>query len=99
MRRRTDWAGVVGQARSSPGVWRLHSTLVHADEHLVKHAQRRVLVLQSTNEGHFEFSRRNRGINDLGITVFDLFVRWVPRKESHREHHQEDHAADRAGDA
>lgn len=65
-------------ARRADGAWRLHRSLVAADLHLLHHARRRVPALRKTDAGHFEFARGNVAVTELGDTIFDLFVRWVP---------------------
>lgn len=64
-------------ARESDGVWRLHPDLVAVNLDLLHHARRRVRALQPSQAGTFEFARGNEGVNDLGVKVFDLYVRHV----------------------
>lgn len=64
-------------ARANPDVWRLHSDLVAVNLDLLHHARRRVRVLRPTKDGRFEFARSNEGEDELGRTVFDLFVRYT----------------------
>lgn len=70
------WDQVAEMARRAKGVWRLHSALVGADMHLLRHARRRVPELAATDEGEFEFARGNRAQDDLGRSIFDLYVRY-----------------------
>lgn len=68
-------------ARQSPGVWRLHPTLIAADNTFLEHARRRAAPLRPTDEGHFEFRRANVGEDDLGKVIFDAFIRYVPTQK------------------
>lgn len=76
-------------ARAADGAWRLHRDLVAVTPDLHRHAQRRVKALRPTETGRYEFARANVGVDDLGLPIFDLFVRWQPTaKENHgRDNH------------
>lgn len=78
-RRRYPWSEIATMAREAQGhAWRLHSSLVGVDRHLMRHAQRRVKALRPTEHGHYEFAQRNIGVDQYGLSQFDLFVRYVP---------------------
>lgn len=76
-RRRYDWPGVAEMARGAGGRWRLHPSLVAVTRDTLTHAQRRVPEMDATAEGCFEFAIGARTTDDLGRSVFDLYVRWV----------------------
>lgn len=64
-------------ARKADGAWRLHSSLVAVDLNLLHHARRRVKALRPDEHGHFEFARRNVGLDEFDRRVFDLFIRYT----------------------
>ena len=64
-------------ARQAEGTWRLHRDLAAINPTLQLHATRRVKALRPTEAGHFEFLRRNQATDDLGVAIFDLYVRFV----------------------
>lgn len=68
-------------ARSSPGVWRLHSdlTAVSVDTH--RHVRRRVPAFDPTPEGRFHFRRMNHTTDRLDFPIFDLLVKYEPTKK------------------
>lgn len=67
-------------ARSTPGVWRQHRSLVSVNEHLYRHVRRRVRALRPDADGHFQFRHGHRGIDMLGRDVFDLKIRYVTKE-------------------
>lgn len=66
-------------ARKADGAWRLHPDLVAVDLHLLHHARRRVRALKPSATHRYEFARANDAKTDLGVTVFDLYIRHVPK--------------------
>lgn len=66
-------------ARRANGAWRLHRSLVAADNHLLRHAQRRVKALRPTDTHVFEFARSSPTTDELGRQIFDLYVRLVEK--------------------
>ena len=82
-RRKTAWGAVAARARAQPDRWFLHPTLVSCDEQFYQHIRRRVPALQPTPQGRFEFAKTNRATNDLGVRVFDLYVRYREELNEH----------------
>lgn len=80
-RRRYPWAAIAARAQETPGAWRLHPSLVSVTDELLRHARRRVPELQPTTRGAFAFAPRHRIKNEVGQTVFDLYLRWEPAPE------------------
>lgn len=80
-RRRYPWGEIAAMARKADGAYRLHSSLVAVTPHILHHARRRVRALRPQPDGIFEFARGAVGENDLGETIFDLYVRFVPEGE------------------
>jgi hypothetical protein len=78
-RRSYPWGEIAEMARQADGRWRLHRSLVAVGPHILVHARRRVPELKPTTTHTYEFARGAVGRNDLGETVFDLFIRWVPK--------------------
>jgi hypothetical protein len=76
-RRRYPWGEIAAMARKAGGAWRLHTSLVAVTPHTLQHARRRVRALRPQPDGVFEFDRGAVGENDLGETIFDLYVRFV----------------------
>lgn len=79
-RRRYPWVEIAELARSTPGVWRQHRSLVSVNEHLYRHVRRRVPALRPDDGGHFQFRHGHRGIDMLGRDVFDLKIQYRPKE-------------------
>lgn len=80
-RRSYPWEAIAALAKQSPGIWRLHPSLVGVNDELLRHARRRVPELRTTHAGTFTFAPAHRIKNEMGRTVFDLYVRWNPAQE------------------
>lgn len=78
-RRRYRWAEIARIARDAGGAYRLHPDLVAVTHHTLHHARRRVRALRPTSTHCYEFARGNDAKTDLGVVVFDLYVRYVEK--------------------
>lgn len=78
-RRSYPWAEIAAMARAADGAYRLHTALVAVTPHTLHHARRRVRELQPTDDHVYEFARGAVAKNDLDETIFDLYVRYVPK--------------------
>jgi hypothetical protein len=77
-RRSYDWEGIAAMARQSSPTWRLHTDLAAITLETLHHMRRRVPALAADEAGHFEYARGVEAKDDLGVTIFDCFIRYVP---------------------
>lgn len=78
-RRRYDWDHIAALARVNEGRWVLHPDLAAITLDTLHHMRRRVPALAPTDTHDYEYARGAQATDDLGVTRFDCFIRFVPR--------------------
>jgi len=78
-RRRYRWTSVAALARQNDGHWVLHPDLIAITTDTLHHMRRRVRALAPTDSHVYEYARGAEAKDDLGVTRFDCFIRYVPK--------------------